>query len=72
MLAIVQFSSIAEDGRRGLPATQSLRTKQRVGKGTGPCAIESGRHFRIVAGRRVAADGLPGPRRRNGGNVEAP
>jgi len=33
MLAIVQFSSIAEDGRRGLPATRSLRTEQRFGKG---------------------------------------
>jgi len=33
MLAIVQFSSFAEDGRRGLPATRSLRTEQRFGKG---------------------------------------
>ena len=33
MLAIVQFSSFAEDDRRGLPATRSLRTEQRFGKG---------------------------------------
>ena len=50
MLAIVQFSSIAEDDRRGLPATRSLRTEQRFGKAK-PCAIESGRHFRNAGGR---------------------
>ena len=33
MLAIVQFSSFAEDGRRGIPATRSLRTEQHFGKG---------------------------------------
>jgi hypothetical protein len=32
-LAIVQFSSVAEYDRRGLPATRSLRTEQRFGKG---------------------------------------
>ena len=36
MLAIVQFSSFAEDGRRGIPTTRSLRTEQRFGKGTRP------------------------------------
>ena len=32
MLAIVQFSSSAEDGRRGTPATRSLETEQRAGE----------------------------------------
>ena len=36
MLAIVQFSSITEDGRRGAPATRSLETEQRFGTGTRP------------------------------------
>jgi len=41
MLAIVQFSSIAEDGRRGLPATRSLRTEQRFGRSTSAPARSS-------------------------------
>ena len=35
MLAIVQFSSFTEDGRRGTPATRSLETEQRYGKSQG-------------------------------------
>jgi len=32
MLAIVQFSSFTENGRRGTPATRSLKTEQRFGR----------------------------------------
>ena len=32
LLAIVQFSSISEDGRRVIPAPRSLRTEQRSGQ----------------------------------------
>jgi hypothetical protein len=60
MLAIVQFSSFAEDGRRGLPATRSLETEQRFGEGSSPRATESGRRFRITLGPKPES-GLPGP-----------
>ena len=36
MLAIVQFSSFAEDDRWVFPTTRSLRTEQRFGNGTRP------------------------------------
>ena len=34
LLAIVQFSSISEDGRRVIPAPRSLRTEQCAGQDT--------------------------------------
>ena len=39
MLAIVQFSSFTEDGRRGTPATRSLKTEQRFDKDQASLAL---------------------------------
>ena len=70
MLAIVQFSSIAEDGRRGLPATRSLRTEQRFGKGTKPLRDRVRSTFqdrrRPTCGRRRTPWSPPSKRRGRG------
>ena len=64
MLAIVQFSSFTEDGRRGIPATRSLKTEQRFDRDQASrlCATESGRRFRnAVRGSRRTGERTPQP-----------
>src|SRR4029079_12392052 len=74
MLAIVQFSSIAEDGRRGLPATRSLRTEQRFGKGMRPLRDRVRSTFqdrrRPTCGRRRTPWPPPSKRRERGSSLE--